>query len=340
MKKLPKNIIVLYNLPQGNSVDDLDTQKCALEVMRGLKAAGYEIEVVGISKDQIVDVKHLTTDLVFNLVEWAGLDYHLGVKVIEELEKTGLPYTGSDPWGYAVSCDKVLMKKLLDKNNIPTPRWQVVHNFKFKNGFASRANLKFPLIAKTVHEHAAIGMSQKSVVETEADLRSLISDLLEEFHQPILVEEYIAGDEAQVTVLEKLGQPWVLPPAVFRYQKKPGYWPINTYAAKWGTGWEAAMSSWTEDVAPHLVTQMQDLARICYLKLGGRGYPRIDMRLTPAGKIYVLEVNTNPGIDFDPESGIAVSAQKAGLSWPMLLTNIVEEAYLFHHRNRYDPALL
>ena len=51
------------------------------------------------------------------------------------------------------------------------------------------------------------------------------------------------------------------------------------------------------------------------------------MRVDSKGKVYVLDVNNNPGIDFDPESGITISAKAAGLNFEQLVDNIVKEAY-------------
>jgi len=329
MKTLLKKITVLYNLPSGNNLDDLDTQKSALEVAEGLKQAGYVTNLLGITTGEISKVKNIKADLVFNLVEWAGRDYVLGVEVIKNLEAAALPYTGSNAKGYELSCNKVLMKKQLDIVAIPTPKWQIIDNLKptLPAGGFKIENLEFPMIVKPTLEHSAIGISQASVCINELQLKEQVKKLLDIYNQPILVEQYLEGDEAQVTVLEKHGKPWVLPPAVFRYQTKPGYWPINTYEAKWDdTHWEGQMSAWTEDVDPKLIIEMQDLAKKCYLHLAGRSYPRIDMRINN-DRVYVLEVNNNPGIDFDPESGITVSAKKAELDWSGLLTNIVQEAY-------------
>ncbi len=323
MKKDLQNITVLYNLPKSGNPDDLDTQKSASGVVEGLKEAGYDSDGLGISEEMVDKENKIQADLVFNLVEWTGHDYELAVKVINNLEKAGLPYTGSNAWGYQVSGDKVLMKKLLTENKIPTPNWLIARNSRFE---IRNSKLNYPLIVKPTLEHCAIGISQKSVVGTESELRNQVIKLIRKYDQSVLVEEFIEGDEAQVTVLEKHGQPWVLPPAIFRYQKKAGYWPINTYAAKWGEGWEAKMSDWVDKVDKRVEIEIESLAQKCYRHLGGRSYPRIDMRIN-GDKVYVLEVNNNPGIDFDPDSGITVAAKAAGLDWPGLLTNIVEEAY-------------
>lgn len=340
MKKGLKNIVVIYNLPEGNTPDDLDTQSSARGVVEGLRQAGYVSDVLGVSENNLNEVGKIKADLVFNLLEWSGHNSHLAGKAISYLEKAGLPYTGSNAWGYETSCNKVEMKRLLTERHITTPKYVVA---KDESIFPNISSLKFPVIVKPGLEHSAIGISQTSVCEEATSAQKKALELLNQFHQPILIEEYIDGDEAQVTVLEKNGQPWVLPPAIFKYKKQPGYWPINTYEAKWGDhNWESAMSEWsTDNYDKAILSQMESLARDCYIYLGGRSYPRVDMRLH-GDKVYVLEVNNNPGIDFDSESGITVSAKKVGLDWPKLLTNIVEEAYSYHAAkgSPYDTAVL
>ena len=83
--------------------------------------------------------------------------------------------------------------------------------------------------------------------QNETEVRQKASEMIRQYKQPMLVEEYIDGDEAQVTVLEKNGRPWVLPPAVFRYQKKMDFGRLILMMQKWSEGWEAEMSDWVLD---------------------------------------------------------------------------------------------
>lgn len=324
-------ISVLYNLPgevsaQGIEQADEDTQKSAVGVAKGLKSLGYVVELVGIGQGDIGELRNLKTDMVFNLVEWAGKETDLGVEVVRTLEKMGLPYSGSNARGYKISCDKILMKELLDKSKILTPKWKLVEEVEdLESGMGK---MTFPMISKPVYEHCGIGVSQTSVVKGREELEAVVKDLLDKYMQPVLVEEFIEGDEAHVTVLEKNGRPWVLPPAVMRYKKAPGYWPILSYEAKWEEdNWEAEMSEWLEKVDPRAERELVRVARLTYEMLGGRSYPRVDARIK-AGRVYVLEINNNPGIDFDEGSGITWSARKAGLTWEGLLQNIVRETLL------------
>ena len=334
-----RKIIVLYNLPGTSSTQDIveadeDTRTSAQQVVEALNKQGYMASELGIDKENIVGLKNLRTDLVFNLIEWSGNDCEYGVEVIEMLEKTGIPYTGSEAWGYGLSCNKILMKKVMDKCKIPTPAWQV-----FKTGKEKVKALPYPVIVKPVYEHCGIGISQLSICENEKMLKIKIAELKSKYRQPVLAEEFVDGDEAQVTVLEKAGRPWVLPPAVFTYAKKPHYWPIMTYEAKWGDGWEAKMAHWVEGGFDQTEELMRMAARGCFVKLGGRDCARVDMRIKN-GVVYVLEINNNPGMGNDPEAGIIYSATKAGMSYGELMGHIVKNAYFRCGGETYDAAIV
>ena len=150
---------------------------------------------------------------------------------------------------------------------------------------------------------------------------------LKKFQQPILVEEFVDGRELHVTVLERNGEPWVLPPAEVVFEKRAGWRPILSYEGKWDEKSKEYKMSHMElaNLNSNIKNQITDIAKKCYRELGGRDYPRIDMRIR-GGEIFVLEINNNPGIDYDIESGIGVSARAAGLSWEDLLKHIVENA--------------
>lgn len=318
----------MYNRPGTSSTPNIqeaddDTLLSAKKVEEGLVSLGHRVKMLGIDQDEITRISEVSTDLVFNLVEWSGRECELGVRVCEALEKSRIPFTGSGARGYLLSCDKRLMKEEFEKWSIPTPRWQVVDGNNEK-----LLALPYPVIVKPTLEHCAIGISQKSVVNNENDLRTLIHRLLEEYKQPVLIEEYIEGLEGHVTVLEKDGKPWVLPPAVIEYKKQDGYTGILTYDVKWKTNtWEDDLSVWIDEqtLGMEILSRIEKICVDCYTHLGGRSYPRVDLRIRNS-EIYVLEINNNPGIDFETSSGICRSAMKVGMTWEGLLNNIITEA--------------
>jgi D-alanine-D-alanine ligase len=322
-------ITVLYNTEDkiGNQSimeADEDTELSANDLAKNLKQCGYQSEVLGINYDQKEKIRSIKSDLVFNLLEWSGKHTEDAVEAIKILEEMKIPFTGSDHVGYELSSNKTLMKKAMEENGILTPKWESFDgNFK-----GVMPEFKYPVIVKPALEHCGIGVDQNSVVGDETRLREKIYDYAARFQTEILVEEYIDGRELHVTILERYGRPWVLPPGEVVFSKKDGYWPIVTYDAKWRESspeWELSemVLAKIDDI---LASEIDRVGKLAYEKLGGRDYPRLDVRVR-GHQAWVLEINNNPGIDFDIQSGIGVSARAVGFDYPALLKHIVDNAY-------------
>jgi len=316
-----KNICVLYNKPDSILNEcDVDTQDSAESICFELNTAGYNAQCLEISIDSIDEVKKIKSDIVFNLVEWTGANIEYGVKVIKNLERMAIPFTGSGWWGYLLSSDKVQMKKEMAKYKISTP------------------GLKFPAIVKPSLEHCGIGISQNSIVRDETEKRDKVRELKEKYNQPVISEEFIDGRELQVTILEKNGQPWVLPVAEVIFDKPKA---VLSYEMKWvekSPEYNLARME-PAKLDQRLETEIEKIAKKCYLKLGGRDYPRLDLRVR-GEEIFVLEINNNPGLDWDLDSGMGISARLAGFkSYGELLSHIVENAYS-RFKQTYDTSFL
>lgn len=325
--KMMMKVTVLYNLPDKDNLEiaesDEDTRKSAEEVCENIKVAGYGADLLGINYDEIEKIKLIKSDIVFNLVEWSGKHTEDGVKVIETLQAAMVPFTGSDGLGYRLSSDKLIMKKAFYQFGIPTPKWMM-----FETDFKGVIpQFRYPVIVKPALEHCGIGVTQKSLAQNEIELRTKALDCALKYQSSVLIEEYIGGRELHVTVLEKDGKPWVLPPGEVVFEKREGFWPILTYDAKWKEdGPEYELSEMVlAEMTDKLRRTVKKIASDTYIGLGGRDYPRLDMRVR-GSEVFVLEINNNPGIDFDIQSGIGVSARAVGFDYPRLLKHIVDNA--------------
>ena len=120
----------------------------------------------------------------------------------------------------------------------------------------------------------------------------------------------------------------MLPAAEVVFVKKHGWSPILSYEGKWNEkSDEYKLSSMQlAELDSRIEEEAREIAARCYERLGGRDYPRVDMRVR-GDEVFVLEINNNPGIDYDIQSGIGVSARFVNLSWEDLLKHIVENAY-------------
>jgi D-alanine-D-alanine ligase len=154
-----------------------------------------------------------------------------------------------------------------------------------------------------------------------------VSYLLKHYGPPVLVEEYIDGRELNATLVE-IPQLRVLPISEVLFVKQgPGYWPIVTYDAKWkpgSTDYEATPPRYPAEVTPRLASRLSSLSRKAFRLLGCRDYARVDFRVTPSGKPYILEINPNP--DYSPTAGLTGALQTVGISHAQFTVQLVETA--------------
>jgi D-alanine-D-alanine ligase len=266
-------------------------------------------------------------DIVFNMAEAFAGKSSLESNVAALMNLLGLRYTGSSPAGLIVAGDKTLTKKVLSFHGLRTPKFATV----YRGAVDWAGDIGFPLIVKPPQEDASLGITGKSVVRNVQELLERIGAMQTEFQQPALVEEFVDGREFYVGVI---GNTNVTPLPVMEldFSGFPADRPrIASWEAKWGDdgdekGAEFAgtKSVFPSDVPEELLTKMQTLAVEAFHALRLRDYARIDLRVTPAGEIYIIEVNPNCYLERTAE--FATAAQKAGVGHTELIERILELA--------------
>jgi len=110
------------------------------------------------------------------------------------LEMLDIPYVGSDPECLAVCLDKHLTKKLLKMEGIPTPEWRLIANQQEKNENVWKG-FPFPALSNLLFEGSSKGIHANSLVDSATQAAATVSEMLETYRQPVLVEQFIDGDE-------------------------------------------------------------------------------------------------------------------------------------------------
>ncbi len=311
-----------FNKKPDQKMTDDETGDGAKLIVDALIKNGHEAQICKITPSKIDTVKKIQADAIFNLVEWSGRDYPLGVSVLKTLEKRGIPYTGADSKSYEWSCDKISMKKMFEKFNIPTPRWATANP---KDNLLSISkkieSLNFPIIAKPAYEHCAIGINKKSVIHSKRGAAEKIFVLLEKYKEPVLIEEFINGREFTTTVVKNHSL-HVFPPAEVIF-KTGGIEKFLSFKTKWID----CDSAYTSRVVtnPTLSKNLKKISRKIFTQMDCKGYIRIDIRIRK-GKIYVLEVNINPSIWPEDCYGLTISTEAAGWSFNKLVNEIATAA--------------
>jgi D-alanine-D-alanine ligase len=309
-------------------LEDIPAEQEYTNIERALTEAGYKVASYNV-KDRFERLfKFLARrkiDVVFNLVEYFHGRPEQEMHVASFYELLEIPYTGAPPLTLALCQNKPMAKALMRSFDLPTPRSMTIRTME---DFKPRHNLRYPVIVKPACEDGSGGIENASIVSSSEALKARVEYVLEEFRMDALVEEYIEGRELNVAVIGNGDARRVLPISEIEFGGMPEHlYKIVSYQAKWDPLHEAyhkTIPSCPANLPKHLTEEAQALALAATQALGTRDYARVDMRLNEKGELFILEVNPNPNLS--EGTGIARSAEAAGLSFSQLLNHIVESA--------------
>jgi D-alanine-D-alanine ligase len=268
-------------------------------------------------------------NIVFNIAEgFYGVNREAHVPAICEF--FGIPYSGSDPFTLSLCLDKARAKETLAFHGIPTPKFVVVD--KPEELRAASKKLRFPLFVKPLHEGSSKGITDSNLCRDAGHLLEQTEFLLENYNQPVLVEEYLPGKEFTCAVLGNGGEATVLPIVGMNFETLPeGAAPIYSFDAKFV--WDRPENPLDIFQCPARITAAlrKSIERVtldAFRVLGCRDWARIDVRLDGAGVPNVLEVNPLPGILPDPadNSCLPKAARAAGISYDELIQGCLKYA--------------
>ncbi len=318
---------------QNSKTTNVDTSMMSVleqvdAIVEVLTESGYNVSTTLTSSaiHRFVDkLREEKPDLVLNFCEAIESDSFQEMNVAGLYDLLRIPYTGSSPLTLGSCLNKVRAKEILSFHKLNVPAFRVFTS----PDEISRKKVNYPVIAKPIHEDASAGISNASVVYDRDHLQVLLARMLKTFNQPILVEQFIDGREFNVAIVgnEELV---ALPVSEIDFNSMPeGYHHIVSYEAKWMP--ETVEYKSTVPICPAKISQrmqkkIQNTAIRAYQVMGCRDYARVDMRVDKTGRVFVLEVNSNP--DLSPEeSGFARSAKAFGWTYGQLINNIVESAF-------------
>jgi D-alanine-D-alanine ligase len=312
----------------SHSGDDREAEYDAPEtiaaISKAIESHGHVVVPLEATQEFPRALMASNVEIVFNIAEGMSGRSREG-QVPSLCELRGIPYTGSDSATLSICLDKALAKRLLV--DVDTPSFQLLIT-----GREKLRAFRYPVIVKPNQEGTSKGISKKSVVMDEARLREVARELIERYGQPALVEEYVVGRELTVGLLGER-RPRVLPPmeVVFLTQ---GERPVYDYDCK--QDWEHHVRY--ECPASLTKEELRVVERTCrttFMTLGCRDVARIDLRLTPEGRAYVLEVNPLPGLTPD-YSDLCLIANGARIDYRTLIGEILSGA-IKRWQVRQDP---
>src|SRR5512136_1349457 len=188
--------------------DDLDSETTVNALVEAIRAGNHTCEYFEGNLSLLDTLPKFKPDICFNICE-----SHFGdareAQIPSLLEMLQIPYTGSKVLTLALALDKPMTKRVIAFHNLPTPEFQTFERI----DEALSPEMIFPLFVKPSREGTGMGVSRKSIVHTEEEMRDQIAVVIEKYKQPVLVERYIEGREVTVGFVGNLVEPvaWRIP---------------------------------------------------------------------------------------------------------------------------------
>jgi D-alanine-D-alanine ligase len=251
-----------------------------------------------------------------------------------------IPYTGSKVLTLALALDKPMTKRVIAYHNLPTPDFQT---FERINEPLS-PEMRFPLFVKPSREGTGMGVSRKSIVYNEEEMREQIAALIEKYKQPVLVERYIEGREVTVGFVGNLVSPVAhrLPDDENARRIQAGlhfFPPMEVDLSPFSDSDTVYSNRLKVDLADKLIylcpapitdeqkEELNWLAAAVYRVIGALDVSRVDFRLDMHEnyKPYILEINPLPGLS-PIISDLIIEAAGEGIGHTELVNMILEAA--------------
>jgi D-alanine-D-alanine ligase len=305
--------------------EEFDSPLTVDAVAGALSRLGHEVVRLGNGRQMLARLLDDPPDFVFNFAEGQGVARSREARVPAVLEMLGIPYTGSDPLTLCVTLDKACAKRLVRSRGFPTPVWVQIEPSCDLAQVQGLAQLPYPVIVKPAWEGSSKGIRGKCVVDTPAEVIAAVESLRRDQQQPILVEQYLTGEELTVGMVGNN------PPQVLGVMRVLPLQPSErfVYSLEVKRDWERRVRyECPARVSVRGPLTVEEAARAVYEVLGCRDVARIDFRLHN-GIPYFLEVNPLPGLN--PESSdLVILARLCGWSYPRLIQSIVDAALARH----------
>jgi D-alanine-D-alanine ligase len=317
--------------PSGEQDEEAeyDSPKTLQAIREAIASYGHEVVDLEATSDLPVQLASTPVDVVFNIAEgFKGRNRESQVPSL--LELLDIPYTGSDPAALSVSLDKALAKRMVRTHGILTPDYLLMHTGKER---LPKELARFPLLVKPVAEGTSKGVTSKSVVRSEEELREVARDLIAKYRQPALAETYVAGREFTVGLLGER-RPRVLPPMEIVFLDAADPTPVYSFDLK---------QDWSEKIryevparlSPKELDRLERAAKECFTALGCRDVARLDFRMDAEGRIHFIECNPLPGLA-PGWSDLVLIAQAAGLDYRGLIGEILSFAIRRHQERERE----
>lgn len=318
---LPKKVGIVYSevkrryFPtEAQYLTEKDARRDAATVAKYLRKMKIRVHLYPASDTLPGRLRRDRPQVVLNLAGSIKGNEYLASAIPGVLEILDIPYTGAPILGEALAYNKFLVKKLLEQNGVPVPRYQL-----FNTPFDPiNPTLRFPLMAKLNEIHGAVEITRDAVSDTEKHLRERIKFLTGTYNQQVLVEEFIVGREITAILLEGLNKKVYLGEKVFSKKRQKDKYIFASFEDQW---LEDEDSFYYQKYSDPL---LRDYVKKAFEITDMADYSKFDVRLDSSGRYYFIDSNSNPA--FGPKEldcALASILDLYGISFTEILKRLL-----------------
>ncbi len=277
-------------------------------VLVALQSRGIDAHRFDPKEQDILQLKAQGFQVAFNVLHGT---YGEDGTVQALLDSIGIPYTGCGMAASALGMDKYRCKLIWQALGLPVPDFAVLHD---DTDFAAvEAELGLPMFVKPAAEGSSVGVVK---VKQPGELPKVYRELRERhLHGEIIAERFIDGGEYTCAVLGQQALPSIrIIPATEFYDYDAKYFRDDT------------VYQCPSDLDAAGEAEIRRLAKAGFEAIGGRGWGRVDFLRSQSGKLYLLEINTVPGMT--SHSLVPKAAAQTGLDFADLCVEVLSHATL------------
>lgn len=279
-----------------------------------LRSKGYQVEIFPGNAQLHNILLEYKPDKVINLVDSVYGQEYLAGTIPATLELLQISYTGSGMLATSINANKYLTKSLLEQYGVTTPKYQLVRH----STDEVDEELDYPLFIKLNENHGSLEVSQASVCFDEKMANQQIDYLYNTYQQPILLEEFVAGREITVVLVDGGNKKLYAAEKIFHRANEDPFGKIVTFDDNWIT--EEKTITYEKYELPESVKKA---AKTAFNILKIEDYAKFDFRLDEAGRHYLIDVNVNPALGPSGSCAIGSILELHGVSFYTLLDRLI-----------------
>ena len=320
------------DMPEDAGIDSFEHPETVEAICQIIASEGHTTAFLPAGPGLPAHLSTFSPHICFNIAEGISGDAR-EAQVPALLELLNIPYTGSRIVANAISLDKVMAKHIWRDLGLPTGAFQ---EFTDPEQLL-HANMDFPLFVKPAREGSSMGISSRSIVQDEAELRTQVAYIISKYRQPALVEEYLSGREFTVAILGRPDAPKVsFHPELYgengfhRFliqeiettnSNTPHIYSLQLKKLDYGEPGSARFLI-PAPISEDLALEHHHLAVRAHQAIGALDYSRVDLRLNRLGQPCLMEINTLPGL-VPGFSDLFTISERSGLSYHDLILEIL-----------------